>query len=91
MTGWFGFILAIIKAVPSLKSWWDQLVALYVADQLDKFQKADRDAIRKAVYEHDQRDLEGQIGNINPGKPSGLPGTHIVDSLPGVVPNPKAK
>lgn len=50
--------------------------------------KEDREAIRKAIYEHDQRDLERQIGSSSPGEVSNAPGTIIVDELPNVLPKP---
>lgn len=77
-------VVAFIKAVPVIKKWVEQLIALYVAQQIKAMREADREAIRKAVYDFDQRDLEKQIGSTKPGEPSGLPGTHIRDSLPNV-------
>lgn len=46
--------------------------------------EADWAAIRKAIDEQDQRELEKQIGNRTPGEKSNLPGTVIRDRLPGI-------
>jgi hypothetical protein len=75
----FSIIVAIITAIPKVKAFWDQLLAFYVQSKIDDFKEADRAAIRKAIREHDQRDLEKQIGNRRPGEPSRLPGTDIVN------------
>lgn len=87
----FATILAIIRAIPAVKSWYDQLTALYVQAEIARMRHADREAIRKAVFDHDQRELEKQLGNPHPGEASGLPGTHVVDTLPNVdgVSSPK--
>jgi hypothetical protein len=74
----FNLIIAIITAIPKVKELWDQLLAYYVSSKIDDLHEADREAIRKAVYEHDQRDLERQIGNPYPGERSLLPGTYVV-------------
>ena len=76
-------ILAALKAIPALKSWWDELVAAYVAHEIANM-KAE---LSKGVYEAskgDQRNLEKYIGSPRAGEESGLPGSHIVDELPGV-------
>lgn len=43
-----------------------------------------REAIERALNENDQRAIETQMGSNQSGKPTKLPGTSIVDSLPGV-------
>jgi hypothetical protein len=78
------FLTALFKAFPVMQGWWNALVAAYIQKQADKFDKAVMDGIRKAIYEQDQRDLEKAIGNPNAGKPVPLPGSEIVDDLPGV-------
>jgi hypothetical protein len=87
----FSIIFAIIKAIPAVKSWWDQLVTFYVNKELENFKEADRAALRKAIHEQDQRDLEKQLGNPNAGEPSNAPGSVIVGELPNVVQRPKKK
>jgi len=82
-------ILAVFKSIPVLKEWFDKLVVLYVNYQIDNMKEDDRKAIRKAIDEQDQRDLETQIGNPNAGERSNLPGTELRDSLPGVLQSTK--
>lgn len=77
-------ILGLIKAIPILDSWFQQLTALYVEQKLASMRTENREAIRKAVYEHDQRPAEVALGNLHPGEPSGVPGSVIVPTLPGV-------
>lgn len=84
----FGFIYAVIKAIPIVKDWFDKFMTWYIAQGVAHLKEADREAIRKAIDEQDQRDLEKQIGDREPGEASHLPGTGIVDILPGVVQNP---
>ena len=81
----FATIIAIIKAIPTIKSWVDQLMVLYFKSQVASLRAADREAIRKAIDEHDQRDLENQIGSNNAGKPSGIAGSHYTSNIPGVT------
>ena len=85
----FLFLYKLLKAIPSIKGWWDQFMAFYIAHEIEKLHEADKAAIRKAIYEHDQRDLERQIGNSNPGEVSNTPGAIIIDELPGVLPSKK--
>lgn len=67
----------------------DKFISWYISEAIEKMKEADREAIRKAVYEQDQRSLEKQIGDRNPGERSNLPGAGVVDSLPNVVSKPK--
>jgi hypothetical protein len=78
-------LLSIFKAVPALKQLWDQLISAYIATQIETIKKEYREAIRKAIYEHDQRDLESAIGSPQSGKISGIPGAVVVDNI-GVHP-----
>lgn len=79
-------IVGLIKAIPVFDSWFQQLAALYVQSAIHSMQKENVDALRKAINEKDQRDLEKAIGNPNHGAPSGY-GT-IRDSIPGVPKSP---
>lgn len=78
----FGAIVGLIKAIPIFDQWFQQLAALYVSERIHSMKQENVDALRKAVAEKDQRDLEKAIGNPNPGAPSGF--GDIRDSLPGV-------
>ena len=78
----FSFLLAFLKAVPVLNSWFEQFVAFYTNAAIDRMQKENRDAVRKAVQEYDQRELEKAVGNPNPGEPSGQQGSEIISGPP---------
>lgn len=73
-------ILALLKAIPALKSVWYQLVSDYVQHQISQMKEANREGIRKAIYEHDQRALETAIGSTKSGEISNRPGSSIVDA-----------
>lgn len=80
-------ILAIFQAIPKLKDLFEALVAEYVAAQIQSMKTEQRAAIKKAIDEQDQRDLEKAIKSPRAGAPSGIAGAVIVDDLPGVVQN----
>lgn len=84
MSAFLSALLAIFKAVPTLKTWWDQLLTMYVKHSINEMHEADKEALRKALNEHDQRDLETQLGSTISGEASGAPGTELRDTLPGV-------
>lgn len=65
-----------------MKAWFDDLVAFYVKLKIASMKRENREAIRKALHEQDQRDLEGAVGNPYPGEPSGDDGVTIVDAPP---------
>jgi hypothetical protein len=75
-------ILALLKAIPILDSWFQQFFAAYAEHEIANMKAENRDSIRKALAEHDQRDLEKAIGNPNPGEASGDSGVEIVDGPP---------
>jgi hypothetical protein len=75
-------ILAIAKAIPVVDSWIQALVVAYTALEISNMEKENREAVRKALYEHDQRELEKAVGNPNPGEISGDPGAVVVDAPP---------
>jgi hypothetical protein len=79
-----GILLAVFKAVPILKQWWDQLLVMYIERQKAKLREEIRKAIIYALVEQDQRDIEKAVGNPNAGEPVRVPDSEIVDSLPGV-------
>lgn len=76
-------LLAIFKAIPSLKSWWDEIVSAYIAQEIINMKKELSSAIQKAAN-GDQRNTETYMGSPRAGLPSGEPGSIIVPSLPGV-------
>lgn len=87
MASVLSLLLAIFKAVPALKQWWDQLLAMYIAKSIADMHRDDKAAIKKAIEENDQRDLERQVFNSTPGERSDAPNTIIRhDSLPNVLP-----
>lgn len=87
MTNVLAVLLAIFKAIPALKDFWDQLVANYIAAEIARMADENQNAIRKALSETDQRPIEDVIKSPRAGLPSGIDGTDIVDELPDVVPS----
>ena len=80
----FQTIIAIIKAIPAIKSFWDELVSMYIAQEIEQMKAENKVAIKEAIYENDQRDLEKAIGSGKAGEASGVPDIVVVDELPGV-------
>lgn len=77
-------IIAFSKTVKIFKDWIDLFVVTYTANEIKDMKKENRDSIKKAILEQDQRDLEKAMGSTKVGLPSGIQGTEIVDHLPGV-------
>jgi hypothetical protein len=73
-------ILAFAKAFPIVEKWLDEAYN----EKIKTMSKENRAAIKKAIDEQDQRDLEIAMGSTKPGEASGIPGTVITDSWPGV-------
>ena len=84
MAAIFGGLVAFFKAIPILNSWLEQFESWYFRTQVASMKKENRDAIKKAIDEQDQRDLEKVLGNPNAGEPSNLPGVEQRNSIPGV-------
>ena len=80
--GTISAIISIITLIPRVKAWFDELVSVYVQMKIASMKRENREAIRRAIIEHDQRDLEKAIGNPYPGEPSGEEGTEIIDGPP---------
>jgi hypothetical protein len=79
----FGIILAVLKAIPVLDSWFQQLTVLYFNAQVSKMKAENRDAVKKALDEHDQRDLEKATGNSqHSGEHSGETSSEIISGPP---------
>ena len=78
----FSTILAIAKAIPVLDSWLSQFMAFYTQQKIASMKDEDYQAVRKAVLERDQRDLEKAAGNPNPGEVSNAPGSEIISGPP---------
>lgn len=74
-------LIQFIEAVPAIKDWVEKLIALYVATRIASMKQENREAIKKALIEHNQIPLEQAIGNPHAGEPSGVPGSVIVDSI----------
>jgi rRNA-processing protein FCF1 len=82
-------VIAFIKAIPALKSWFDFMIAEYIKKELETIKKEHREAIAYAINQQDQRPLEAVLKNPKAGKPSGIAGTDIVNDLPRVRDNKK--
>ena len=76
-------LLAIITAIPALQKLFESLMVLFSQKQLESMRVENRDALKKALSLHDQREIE-KLVTTNPGAHSQVPGTEIRDSLPGV-------
>jgi len=75
-------ILALAKAIPIINQWIEELTTAYAVSKMAALKKENLDAIRKAINERDQRDLEKAVGNHHPGEPSGDAGSVIIDEPP---------
>ena len=75
-------LLAIFKAVPQLKDLFDKLMVAYLSYQENKIKEEIKDGIKKAIEQHDQRDLEKAMGSTKAGELSGNPNTTIRPSRP---------
>lgn len=84
MSAVFSAIAAFLGSIPVLGRLVEQFIAWYVNKQIDKMSAENATVIRKAIEEKDQRDIERTMGSSKAGKPSGIDGTTVVDSLPGV-------
>lgn len=77
-------ILALIQSVPIVDKWVERFVTFYITSMIGSMKSDNRNGIRKAVDEQDQRDLEHAIGSPTAGEPVGGDGVERRDSLPGV-------
>jgi len=93
LAAFFEVIFAVIKAVPAIKSLWDQAVAYYIQVSIEKMREEDVKAIKEAIEKKDQRKLEEQLFSKKGGELSGIAGTSIHDpgSLPNVMPPDKGR
>lgn len=76
-------LLALARAVPVIDGWLELLVVAYTKARAARMKKENREAVRKALEELDQRPIEEAMGHPSPGAPSGVPGAVIVDQMPG--------
>jgi UPF0716 family protein affecting phage T7 exclusion len=79
-------ILALLKAVPIIDSWFQELLSAYITSRISSMKQENKDAI-KAAFEGDQREIEKALGDDKAGKPSGDAGASIIDHVPGELPN----
>lgn len=85
MTAFFSALIGLIKAIPIINGWVQGFITLYVNSAIDRMSAENIAAIKKAIEQHNQIDLEKAVGNPHAGEPSDLPGTVIRDKLPGVL------
>jgi len=78
-------LLALLQAIPALKSIWDELVAAYISLKISEMKAENVAAIKLAIEKQDQSGLEDAIGSDRSGQMSGIDGTEHRDTLPGVV------
>ena len=89
VTAVISLLTVIFKAIPSLERWWDDFMTMYFTLKVSEMRKENRDSIKKAIHEQDQRELETTIGYSQMGELSGVPSSDVVDALPNVVRNTK--
>ena len=77
-------LTAIFKAIPALKDLFDQFVVAYTKSQIENIKKDYLNAIKTAINDRDQRDIEKALGSPRAGLPSGNTGAQIVDHVIGV-------
>lgn len=70
-------LIAIASAVPIIDKWLERLILEYLKYKQDRIKQQNKDAVKDAIENHDQRPLESEQYS---GKPSGH-GT-VIDSLP---------
>jgi hypothetical protein len=75
----FGFIYAIIKAIPIFEGWLRDFIAFYAVKQREWYEKDLHEAIQKAIASGETSDLERQINSPRAGKPSGDPNSEYDD------------
>ena len=75
-------IVSIIKAISALDNLFQLVMVAYTQSQIASMRAENREAIKRSIAEHDQREAERVIGNPNPGEASGEEGTQIVDAPP---------
>ena len=83
----FKILLGILDAIPTVRMFYEAFAAYYIRTKITAMQKENRDAIRKAVLEQDQIDLEKALGNPNAGEPSGIDGVIVRPDAPWGVHN----
>ena len=80
-------ITAVAKVFPIVDTWLQKFVVWYASNRIDSMTKEDRDSVKKAIDQKDQRDAEAALGNPNAGNLSGIPGTVVRNDIPGVSDN----
>jgi len=75
----FGFVYALIKAIPVLDKAVRGFIAYYSVKQIEWYRKELHEAIEKAVKTGETRDIENAIGSPRAGKPSGQTGADFSD------------
>ena len=75
----FGFIYALLKAIPVLEKAVRGFIAFYAIKQKDWFYEELHKAVEKAVKTGETRDVENAIGSPRAGKPSGNDGSVFDD------------
>lgn len=77
----FSTIIAIIKAIPILQKWFEELFVLYFNMQVDSMRAENVKAIRKAIDEKDQREIEKALQSTLAGKRSSEVNSVIIDDI----------
>lgn len=75
----FGFLYALLKAVPIFNKWVQDFFVFYAQKQTEWAYAAISKGVTKAFRDGDQRDLEHAIGSPRADKPSGHDGVEYDD------------
>ena len=73
-------VLALSKAIPIVNKWLDEI---YNA-RIEAMKERNDEAIKTGFEQQDQRPIEDAMNSSKTGEISGVPGSEIVDKLPGV-------
>lgn len=78
----YAFLMAVFKAIPIVKGWFDQLVEFHIEKSLSEMKEENRAAVAAAL-KGNTTELEKLLGSRRAGKASGYDGTEIRDDIPG--------
>lgn len=77
-------IIALGKILPIVDRWLVALCLAVTQNTIKKMKEEDINAPIQATKSNDQRALEKLLGSPRAGQASGISGSGVVDSLPGV-------
>lgn len=81
----FELLIAIARAIPTVRDLLEQFFLWYATTQIEGMKAENRAAVIKMLVEKNQIEVEKLLGYKNAGEPSGI--GDIVTELPGVPVN----